>query len=99
MDEITHEIEIALRDGLIDELTDTTVTSIDLIARLTNLVKSQEASIKQWEQQNRALIQLTKDAIEQRDAARDVAVRLEQECHACMDTVHHGNEEQYESDQ
>jgi hypothetical protein len=95
MDEITTQIEIALRDGLIDELTDTTVTSIDLIARLTNLVKSQEASIAKWEHQNRALLQLAQDAIEQRDTARKIAVRLEQECHSCIDTVHHGNEEQY----
>jgi hypothetical protein len=95
MDETIKEIEIALRDGLINELTDTTVTSIDLISRLTNLVKQQEASLALWEQQNLALLQLAKDAIEQRDTARAVAVRLEQECHSCMDTVHHGNEEQY----
>ena len=98
MDETTHEIEIALRDGLINELTDTTVTSIDIISRLTNVVKEQEASMKLWEQQNKALLQLTQDAIEQRDKARAIAVRLEQECHSCNDTVHHGNEEQYESD-
>ena len=98
MDETTHEIEIALRDGLINELTDTTVTSIDIISRLTNVVKEQEQSIKLWEQQNKALLQLTHDAIEQRDKAQAIAVRLEQECHSCNDTVHHGNEEQYESD-
>ena len=95
MDEITSQIEIALRDGLIDELTDTTVTSIDLISRLTKLVKQQEESLAQWEQQNLALLQLAKDAVEQRDRARALAVRLEQECHSCNDTVHHGNEEQY----
>jgi hypothetical protein len=98
MDDTTHEIEIALRDGLINELTDTTVTSIDIISRLTNVVKEQEQSIKLWEQQNKALLQLTQDAIHQRDKARAIAVRLEQECHSCNDTVHHGNEEQYESD-
>ena len=95
MDEITSQIEIALRDGLIDELTDTTVTSIDLISRLTKLVKQQEQSLAQWEQQNLALLQLAKDAVEQRDRARALAVRLEAECHSCMDTVHHGNEDQY----
>jgi len=95
MDETTREIEIALRDGLIDELTDTTVTSIDLISRLTKLVKQQEESLAQWEQQNLALLQLAKDAVEQRDRARALAVRLEAECHSCMDTVHHGNEDQY----
>ena len=95
MDETIKDIEIALRDGLIDELTDTTVTSIDLISRLTNLVKQQEASLALWEQQNLALLQVAKDAVEQRDRARDLAIRLEAECHSCMDTVHHGNEEQY----
>jgi hypothetical protein len=95
MDETTSQIEIALRDGLIDELTDTTVTSIDLISRLTNLVKQQEESLGQWEQQNRALLQLAKDAVEQRNRAQALAIRLEAECHRCMDTVHHGNEEQY----
>ena len=98
MDDTTHEIEIALRDGLIEELTDTTVTSIDLIARLTDVVKRQEASIQLWEQQNKALLELAQVTIDQRDKARAIAVRLEQECHSCMDTVHHGNEEQYEQD-
>ena len=98
MDDTTHEIEIALRDGLIDELTDTTVTSIDLIARLTDVVKRQEASIELWEQQNKELLELAQITIYQRDQARDLAVRLEQECHSCNDTVHHGNEDQYESD-
>ena len=98
MDDTTHEIEIALRDGLIEELTDTTVTSIDLIARLTDVVKRQEASIQLWEQQNKALLELAQVTIDQRDKARAIAIRLEQECHACMDTVHHGNEEQYEQD-
>jgi hypothetical protein len=98
MDDTTHEIEIALRDGLIEELTDTTVTSIDLIARLTDVVKRQEASIQLWEQQNKDLLELAQISIYQRDKARALVVRLEQECHACNDTVHHGNEEQYESD-
>ena len=97
MDETIKDIEIALRDGLIDELTDTTVTSIDLISRLTNLVKQQEASLALWEQQNLALLQVAKDAVEQRDTARALAVRLEEECHSCMDTVHHGNEEHHGS--
>jgi hypothetical protein len=98
MDETVKQIEIALRDGLIDELTEATVKSTELIARLTRMVKDQESSIIKWEEQNRALTQVCWDAIEQRDKARDIAVRLEQECHSCNDTVHHGNEEQYESD-
>jgi hypothetical protein len=98
MDEITTQIEIALRDGLIDELTETTITSVDLISRLTKLVKQQEQSIAKWEQQNLALSKVCWDAVEQRDKARALAIRLEQECHSCMDTVHHGNEEQYGTD-
>lgn len=97
MDETVKQIEIALRDGLIDELTETTTKSVEIIGRLTALVRDQEASIIKWEQQNRALTKVCWDAIEQRDKARDIAVRLEQECHSCNDTVHHGNEEQYES--
>jgi hypothetical protein len=95
MDDTTREIEIALRDGLIEELTETTMTSVDLISRLTKLVKQQEQSIEQWEQQNRALSKVCWDAVEQRDRAQALAIRLEAECHRCMDTVHHGNEEQY----
>ena len=91
MDEITSQIEIALRDGLIDELTDTTVTSIDLISRLTKLVKQQEQSIDKWEQQNLALSKVCWDAIEQRDKARALAVKLEQECSSCSNEEHHGS--------
>lgn len=93
--ELKHEIEIALRDGLLDELTEQTVTGLDLIARLTQMVKDQEASIAKWEQLNVDLMAVAKRAVEDRDAARDLAIRLEAECHRCMDTVHHGNEEQY----
>jgi hypothetical protein len=92
---VINQIEIALRDGLIEELTETTVTSVDLISRLTKLVKQQEESITKWEQQNQALSKVCWDAVEQRDRARAIAVRLEAECHRCNDTVHHGNEEQY----
>ena len=95
MDETTTQIEIALRDGLIEELTESTTKSLEIIRRLTDLVRDQEESIIKWEQQNQALSKVCWDAVEQRDRARAVAVRLEQECHSCMDTVHHGNEEQY----
>lgn len=90
-----HEIEIALRDGLLDELTEQTVTGLDLIARLSQMVKDQEASIAKWEQLNLDLMAVAKRAVEDRDAARDLAIRIEAECHRCNDTVHHGNEEQY----
>jgi hypothetical protein len=95
MDETTSQIEIALRDGLIDELTESTTKSLEIIKRLTELVTQQEESIIKWEQQNQALSKVCWDAVEQRDRARALAVRLEAECHSCMDTVHHGNEDQY----
>jgi hypothetical protein len=95
MDETTSQIEIALRDGLIDELTESTAHSLEIIKRLTELVTQQEESIIKWEQQNQALTKVCWDAVEQRDRARALAVRLEAECHSCMDTVHHGNEDQY----
>jgi hypothetical protein len=95
MDETTSQIEIALRDGLIDELTESTTKSLEIIRRLTDLVRDQEESIMKWEQQNQALSKVCWDAVEQRDRARALAVRLEAECHSCMDTVHHGNEDQY----
>ena len=91
MDEITSQIEIALRDGVIDELTDSTITSIDLIARLTKLVKQQEQSIEQWEIQNLAIVQVLRDAVAQRDSARALAIRLEEECASCKDSEHHGS--------
>ena len=95
MNEITNEIEIALRDGLIDELTESTAKGLELISRLTKLVQQQEESISKWERLNLDLVAVAKQAVEERDRARDLAVRLEAECHSCMDTVHHGNEEQY----
>jgi hypothetical protein len=95
MDETTSQIEIALRDGLIDELTESTTKSLEIIRRLTDLVRDQEESIIKWEQQNQALSKVCWDAVEQRDRARALAVRLEAECHSCNDTVHHGNEDQY----
>ncbi len=95
MDETTTQIEIALRDGLIEELTESTTKSLEIIRRLTDLVRDQEESIIKWEQQNQALSKVCWDAVDQRDRARALVVRLEAECHSCMDTVHHGNEEQY----
>lgn len=90
-----NEIEIALKNGLIDELIETNTGSTQLINRLVVLVKSQAILIDKWEHQNHELIHAVKQLVEQRDRARDLAIRLEAECHGCMDTVHHGNEEQY----
>ena len=116
MNDNIKDIEIALRDGLIDELAQATESSVAIIKRLTNLITHYEEIIQSWEEQNKDLIitlaesvnqnkqsisqnkelnALLSEAIEQRDRARALAVKLEQECHSCMDTVHHGNEEVY----
>ena len=95
MNENIKDIEIALRDGLIDELSSTTETSISIIKRLSNVIKQYASITEQLEDQNQQLLHALAEAIEQRDRARNTAVRLEQECHSCMDTVHHGNEEVY----
>lgn len=117
MNDNIKDIEIALRDGLIDELAQATESSVAIIKRLTNLVTHYEEMIQSWEEQNKSLIvtlsesvdqskqsinqnkklnELLSEALEQRDRARALAVRLEQECHSCMDTVHHGNKEVYD---
>jgi ABC-type transporter Mla subunit MlaD len=102
MNENTNEIELALRDGMIDELLETTQKSTALIARFANIVEEQDKQIQQWERLNKHLIKTVDKLINERnnliadlDAARETAVRLEQECHACTDTVHHGNEDRY----
>ena len=91
-----NEIEIALRDGLIEELAQATETSVSIITRLTNLIKHYEEINQAWELQNRDLILTLSECVSQRDRARALAVRLEQECHSCTVTVHHGNEEVYD---
>lgn len=91
MDETTSQIEIALRDGLIEELTESTTHSLEIIKRLTHLVTEQEESIIKWEQQNQALSKVCWDAVNQRDTARALAVKLEQECSSCNNEEHHGS--------
>jgi hypothetical protein len=95
MNENIKDIEIALRDGLIEELAEATESSVTIIGRLTTLINHYQHMIEQWEAQNKDLIQVLAECVEQRDRARDLAIRLEAECHSCMDTVHHGNEDQY----
>ena len=103
MDETIKEIEIALRDGLIDELVTTTENGIELIRRMSDVVAKQDIAIAGWEalaiQLRDVAVELNEmmhTALKERDHARWLAVRLEQECHSCSDTVHHGNEGQYE---
>jgi len=95
MDELTHEIETALKNGMIDELIETNLKSTNLLDRLTSHINEQDKLLAQWETLNKHLIKTVNKLIAERDAARETAVRLEQECHQCADTVHHGNEEQY----
>lgn len=89
MNDNINEIEIALRDGLINELTQTTEKSIDIIQRLADIIKRYECTIAEWETQNTLLVKLCKEIIEERDRARDTAVRLEQECDSCTNKDHH----------
>jgi uncharacterized protein YukE len=96
MNENIKDIEIALRDGLIEELAEATESSVTIIGRLTTLINHYQHIIEQWEQQNKDLVEVLGECVDQRDRARATAVRLEQECHSCMDTVHHGNEEVYD---
>lgn len=95
MNDNIKDIEIALRDGMIDELAQTTEQSVKIIERLATTIQRYQVMIDRWEKQNQDLLQVLKECVDQRDRARATAVRLEQECHSCMDTVHHGNEEAY----
>jgi chromosome segregation ATPase len=96
MNDNIKDIEIALRDGLIEELAEATESSVTIIGRLTTLINHYQQMIESWETQNKELIEVLSECVDQRDRARATAVRLEQECHSCMDTVHHGNEEVYD---
>jgi chromosome segregation ATPase len=96
MNDNIKDIEIALRDGLIEELAQATESSVTIIGRLTTLINHYQHMIEQWEQQNKDLVEVLAECVDQRDRARSLAVRLEQECHSCNDTVHHGNEEVYD---
>jgi len=95
MNDNIKEIEIALRDGMIDELAQSTEKSIEIIQRLTKTIERYQDMVHRWELQNKELIVVLAECVEQRDRARDLAIRLEAECHSCNDTVHHGNDEQY----
>jgi hypothetical protein len=49
MDENIKDIEIALRDGMIDELVTTTENGLDIIRRLAEVVSKQDDAIIGWE--------------------------------------------------
>ena len=93
--ESINEIEIALQTGAIKELTTMNENSVQIMLRLTNHINDQDEIIAKWELQNQTTIEALAQSIELLNKARNTAIRLEQECHSCTDTVHHGNEEAF----
>jgi len=93
--ESINEIEIALQTGAIKELTRINENSVQIMLRLTNHINDQDEIIAKWELQNQTTIEALAQSIELLNKARNTAIRLEQECHSCTDTVHHGNEEAF----
>ena len=91
MDENIKEIEIALRDGLIDELITTTETGVDVIKRLTALVGKQEDAIIGWELMAGQLRDVAVELDTLRHAAIETSVRLLNECMSCSNKEHHGS--------
>jgi hypothetical protein len=89
LNEIEEKIEIA--NALIEQ----TTKSVELINRLIAVIDQYKNTVDIALQQRNEMIELLKTCEDERDRARATAVRLEQECHSCMDTVHHGNEEVY----
>lgn len=90
MNDNIKDIEIALRDGMIDELAQTTEKSVKIIERLADTVTRYQSMIERWEAQNKELLEALAECIDQRDRARATAVRLEQECDSCTNKDHHG---------
>ena len=91
MDETIKEIEIALRDGMIEELTATTEKSIDVIHKLVDVVKRQELKIKEWELLGVQLKDVAVELNELRERAIDTSVKLLSECMTCSNEEHHGS--------
>ena len=90
MDENIKDIEIALRDGLIDELVTTTESGLDIIRRLADVVAKQEESIIGWELMAGQLRDLALELNTLREGAIDLSVRLLDECMSCTNKEHHG---------
>jgi hypothetical protein len=91
MDETIKEIEIALRDGMIEELTATTEKSIDVIHKLIDVIKRQELAIKGWESMGIQLKDVAVELNELRETAIETSVRLLDECMSCSNEDHHGS--------
>jgi hypothetical protein len=90
MDETIKEIEIALRDGLIDELVTTTENGIELIRRLSDVVSKQDAALAGWEALAAGLRDVAVELNDHRDRAITLSVQLLDECMSCTNKEHHG---------
>jgi hypothetical protein len=58
MNDNIKDIEIALRDGLIEELAEATESSVTIIGRLTTLINHYQQMIESWEAQNKDLVEV-----------------------------------------
>lgn len=90
LNEIDEKLEIA------NELIQQTTKSIELINRLISVIDKYRDTLNFAMNHNSDLLALVDTCKDERDRARATAVLLEQECHSCIDTVHHGNEEVYD---
>lgn len=91
MDENIKDIEIALRDGLIDELVTTTESGLDIIRRLADVVAKQDDAIIGWELMAGQLRDVAIDLNRLREQAIETSVRLLDECLSCTNKEHHGS--------
>jgi hypothetical protein len=90
MDETIKDIEIALRDGMIDELVSTTEKGLDIIRRLADVVSKQDDAIIGWELMAAQLRDVALDLNALREAAIETGVRLLDEIMSCSNEEHHG---------
>ena len=91
MDDNIKDIEIALRDGMIDELVGTTEKGLDIIRRLADVVAKQDQAIMGWELMATQLKDVAVDLNELRERAIETSVRLLSECMTCSNEEHHGS--------
>jgi hypothetical protein len=90
MDENIKDIEIALRDGLIDELVTTTESGLDIIRRLADVVSKQDDAIIGWELMAGQLRDVALELNALREGAITLSVQLLDECMSCSNKEHHG---------